>query len=342
MNQRISSIDFFKVPAILFIICIHTGPFHEFNDLFHRVLTVFIIQGARFAVPFFFMTSGYFFGKKMISGESPKEIFFRYSRKLLTIFVFWSLFYIIVPNTPNDLIQYGVLQSIFWKLSWISAHPITFIFQGSMPHLWFLMSLLLGLLSLTLFLHFKMESKLLVFTIFLYIFGVVAGAYASTPIGIKTSFNTRNGPFFSSLFVAVGWYLSSDKLKVTPLSAIIIATAGFSFQMTEAFILWNFFDTVVMTIDYSIGTVFFSSGIMLLLTNRKKYAQKNFFSDIGKRYTLGIYASHYLFLFYLEPLKIYFSGFLWESCFPFFIYISALVFTFLLAQNRLLRHVVSG
>ena len=72
-NKNYIGIDIFRVIAAIFIIAIHTSPFCSYNAWADFILTRVI---ARIAVPFFFMTSGFF----LISR-------YQYSTKKLKIFV---------------------------------------------------------------------------------------------------------------------------------------------------------------------------------------------------------------------------------------------------------------
>ena len=57
MNKNYTGIDYFRFIAALLIIAIHTSPLGSFSETGDFMLTRII---ARVAVPFFFMTSGFF------------------------------------------------------------------------------------------------------------------------------------------------------------------------------------------------------------------------------------------------------------------------------------------
>ena len=62
-KKSYAGIDYFRLIAALLIIAIHTSPLDSFSETGDFILTRMI---ARVAVPFFFMTSGFF----LISGYS--------------------------------------------------------------------------------------------------------------------------------------------------------------------------------------------------------------------------------------------------------------------------------
>jgi len=68
--NRISSVDTIRLLAIISVIAIHTRPFsyNEDSGELYYYLDIFINQMARFAVPFFFVISGYFWGVKIRNG----------------------------------------------------------------------------------------------------------------------------------------------------------------------------------------------------------------------------------------------------------------------------------
>lgn len=71
--ERNYSIDFIKFFATVFVVCIHVNPSHD--DFFlgnqENVLDVIVDTFARFAVPFFFIVSGYLFMNKIQKHPKP-------------------------------------------------------------------------------------------------------------------------------------------------------------------------------------------------------------------------------------------------------------------------------
>lgn len=341
MTRRIASIDFFRSLSIFAVICIHTGPFwsNEFNC---NYLKFIINQGARFGVPFFFIASGYFFGKKLQSGFILKDLFVKIFKRLLLIFAFWSTIYLIVPSNINQLLQYGLLRVTYWKIHWLLTHPITLLLEGSQYHLWFLISLLSAYMLITFFIHngLDINYKLLYFASALYIFALLSAPYSSTQLGISIPFNSRNGPFISTLYVAIGYYISFDRFQVKPLTAIGLMAIGYLLHMIEAYILWRHFNVSLPHLHSLCGTVIWSTGIMLFCLSNENFAKSSYLSSIGK-YTLGIYVSHFLFVNLLQPLGKIFNCFYWEIGFPFIVGIASLTLTLFITRYSRLRGLVS-
>ncbi|MDA8169324.1 MAG: acyltransferase family protein [Nitrospiraceae bacterium] len=352
-SARIESIDLFRVIACLAIIAIHTQPFalghfgysaYSDNRFLSagnlELIAVLINQGARFAVPFFFLAAGYFFGKKVLSGVAPWKLFAGYSKKLLLIFFFWSLVYMLLPAEPGALGRYGYVSLLRMKFEWAFSNPATFMLEGFKPHLWFLMSLITAFGILAALLSRGLAKAALPLSAALYVFGLLAGSYASTPIGIRVPFNTRNGPFFSTLFVAAGFHLASGKVKPKFLWAAALASAGVAIHMTEAFILWKSFGIDPSRLDYLAGTVPFAAGLMMMLLSKRDFGGKWQVRKLA-RFTLGIYVSQYIFIDIFTPLTTRFESVYWEMAFPFLVFFCSLLLVFFLSSNRFTRRIAA-
>lgn len=341
--KRIASIDLFRIPAIFAVICIHTKPFGamENTSSLYNWLCFTITQSTRFAVPFFFMASGYLFGLKVQSGGSNAN-FYKYVKRLFSIFSFWTVAYIFVPTEPDLLTKYGFagwyVRMVYWNLEWIVRNPIDFIFRGSRGPLWYLVSLGISLSIINFWPARATKSwSLLIFSCVLYICGVLGRSYANTPIGYHISFNMRYGPFISTLFVVIGWKLSFNNNSINNRIAIIVTIFGVLLHFSEAFVLWRFFGTGLRS-DYLFGTVFLSTGLMLLLVGHKEMGENTLIARIGM-YTLGIYVSHPLFVSLLRPLGRNYTVY-WEILFPIIVFCLSLIFTIALAKNHKMRRFV--
>jgi peptidoglycan/LPS O-acetylase OafA/YrhL len=85
--ERIYSIDFIKFFAIFAVVVIHVFPLDGFTGYF------IIDNIARFAVPFFFAASRYFFAQKMLQKNASFSYLKKYVIKLVKIYLVWLIFY---------------------------------------------------------------------------------------------------------------------------------------------------------------------------------------------------------------------------------------------------------
>ncbi len=298
--DRIESVDVFRLIAIIAVICLHTSPFcgPEFsNNYIYKYLAVIIDQTARFAVPFFFIVSGYFWGVKVREGSDPLFSANRMGKKIILIFLFWSFVYLL-PYNVFSVFKFGILGPLkvfYWNVLNVLNAPASFFVQGTKVHLWFLVGLLCALYITAFFVKYNAPVLLLCFSVILYIVGVLAKSYADTPFGFDMNFNTRNGPFFGTLLFCSGYFLSgmkpSDKWIYYGASIFFV---GWVLHFSEIYVLWKLYKISLIQ-DYVFGTYLMGVGVtMVALSNHKIFKIKSL-GYIGQL-TLGIYASHFIFV----------------------------------------------
>jgi surface polysaccharide O-acyltransferase-like enzyme len=341
---RIESVDIFRLIAIIAIITIHSTAFNADvlqNNLTYKYLYIILDQLARFAVPFFFVIAGYFWGVKINSGGDLIATSCKMAKRISIIFFAWSFIYLL----PLDLIliyQQGILTAC--KVAYLHAielfqHPITLVMQGSKVHLWFLIAMLSALLLSTIFIYKKQTSTLLVLAIGLYLLGILTKAYAQTPLGIDMTFNTRNGPFFSTLLFVTGYLLSKKQRDYKwMLYGFIIFSFGCVLHFTEIFTLWLLFD-IWPQHDFVFGTYFMGLGIALAALSNHPMLRSQTLSKIGQ-VSLGIYAVHYIFIDLLLPIDESTDAIFWELGFVMLVFALSLLTTLLLAKNTLTQKIV--
>ncbi len=272
--KRIESVDSIRLLAIISVIVIHTTPFanNPYNsDTYYRA-SIIINQLARFAVPFFFVISGFFWGLKIRSGEDPFSVTKAMALRISTIFLAWSFIYLL-PYNLSAIFEYGLLGPIkvaYWNALNLLEEPGKLFLQGTKVHLWFLVGLLFSLYISLVFVNRKADKSLLIFAFSLYVVGVLFKSYVDTPIGFNVDFNTRNGPFFSTLLFSSGYFLSKNKPNekwfVYGLGLFFV---GCIFHFIEIYTLMKLFGTN-MKHDYVFGTYLMGVGAAVLsLSNRR-------------------------------------------------------------------------
>jgi surface polysaccharide O-acyltransferase-like enzyme len=252
--------------------------------------------------PIFFIISGYFWGVKVRQGLLIK-LTTRMLRRLLLLFFGWSLIYLLPYNLPF-IYQYGLLGTLknsYENLAYIISNPVTFTLEGAAPHLWFLMALLLAVIITSFFVYRSLIKSLIIIALFLYLFGLIVNAYSSTPIGIYVNFNTRNGPFFSTLFFVTGYLLSKYKINSRwLLIGLSVWLIGCLAHFSEIYCLVKYFNTTSV-LGYVVGTYFMGLGATLVALSNHHLFKSIPLHEIGKS-TLGIYACHYIFVYLLQPV----------------------------------------
>lgn len=265
---RYNTLDFFKTISAFAVVCIHTT----------YLGCDFIKPLARFAVPFFFMVSGYF-----LYGASINSI----ERKLkkITYILLWSstlyvLFYLRFQMNGDFFVD--PLMEI-----------INFIFFCYYPfasHLWYIGAYIYVLLAIWLIERYHLWNIFFYFIPLLLIINLVLGAYSEflfdTPIPLKY---TRNAWLTGLPFVGIGAFIKQQESFITScklrLVAIVIAIACF---LTETEVLFLIKKT---TMDLYLSTILLSISIFIFAL-RFKTNKENPLVVIGQKYCLYIYIYH--------------------------------------------------
>ena len=125
-NRRIKSVDFFRLISILFVIIIHTTPFGDLDFQFYKYFYITLNQAARFAVPFFFVISGFFYGSKIHHNfVNPRSYTFLRLINFFLLWIIWSFLYIL-PYNIHSTLHYGFLGPIkiaYWNLLNLLSNP---------------------------------------------------------------------------------------------------------------------------------------------------------------------------------------------------------------------------
>jgi surface polysaccharide O-acyltransferase-like enzyme len=173
----------------------------------------------------------------------------------------------------------------------------------------------------------------------LYAFGLLAGAYAQTGYGFHINFNTRNGPFFTTIFFALGWRFSAIPIENIKLKwGIILAVLGCAAHMFEVRWLWQHNGGFIMT-DYLLGTLPWGAGVAIIVLNLPEFGKNTILPRIGK-YTLGIYAIHLLLADLFSPINNVMDSISWEVIFPLLVFALSAVSVAVLAKNSFTRQFV--
>jgi surface polysaccharide O-acyltransferase-like enzyme len=343
-EKHLQGFDTMRLFAIFAVICIHTSPYNFSAEKYASdtlwAVNFIIDKLCRFAVPYFFIVSGYFFGKSL-QKKPPLVVFKQYARRIFSIFVGWTVLYgIITETTLGSIIKNGfpgyVKAFSTDTVGFIGNHPILFLLQGSRLHLWFLPALIIALSIITYCVAAKKEKYVLYICAALYIFGLLAGVYSKSPIGISLHLNVRNGPFFGAIFTAIGWKLSGRN-TINFRIALYILLAGMILQLTEAYFLARSFG--IQKFDFSLATLPFGLGAFLLVLARPCLGK----DSIIERYsslTLGIYVSHYLIFESLMPIRFWINPLIYDSIISFVVLILSIFSVMILKKYKPTKHLV--
>ncbi|WP_419873524.1 acyltransferase family protein [Candidatus Pristimantibacillus sp. PTI5] len=200
-----NGLDWLKFATALLVVANHTGPLHAYH-----AYADFLLSGVltRIAVPLFFMSTGFFFFRKL-SGDPSKDhsAFLAYIKKITVLYGIAILLYL-----PLNVYK-GYFSESFTPLALLKD----LIFNGTFYHLWYLPALIIGL-GLTYAMYRKMSlPKLLMIGVCLYSIGLLGDSYYGLTVraaGLHQLYEsmflvfdyTRNGIFYAPIYIMLGAY----------------------------------------------------------------------------------------------------------------------------------------
>lgn len=264
---------FLKAIAAYSIIFIHCKFYGEAGMIIDSL--------ARFAVPIFFLSSGYFVFTK--EDALSKKIYKRI-KNLTCVFLFCSIVYFMLKTILSrslNITAIDVLKLlIFNDTSFISAH------------LWFLPALIYCYILLLVAHKLKMIRFTFILIPVLLVVNIIVGFYfSSNHITEQNNYIIRNFLFFGFPFFMIGYFINTYKDKVSQLTVHI---------KPHIFALGIIIGNVITVIDYKyIGdkSLYFGSvivSVLLFIYSLKKSDafNKSIVSKIGEKYSLFIYLWH--------------------------------------------------
>lgn len=292
MTKRINSIDALRIIAAFFIICIHTNYFGK--DVISTI--------AKFAVPVFFMISGYFFI------GSKKESQLRSIKKIFILVVLSNLLFLFVQ------VAISVLQhNISGFLDCFSLNSILkFFILNESPfgvHLWFLSALLYCMIIAYFLSKIKINKRIIFFGALLLLAGdLVFGKYSLVVFGCSFS------PLLARNFLFLGlpnFYIGSlfktipkEKFKISNSVLVVLTVLFCATTLAEKYLLDNL--NIAGNREHYISTTLLAVAVFALAVKNPAYDNKRiiaFLADLGRKYSLFIYIFHILVCYVLKMLR---------------------------------------
>ncbi len=345
MRPRIASADVVRVLAILAVIAIHTTPFESAAwPIGQRLdLATLVNQAARFAVPFFLVVAGYFWGMRVAEAGQVRGPTLGVVRNSLVLWLAWSLVYLL-PVNLFDALALGVLgplKVIYWNAALVLRRPMVALLEGTSPHLWFLVALAFCAATTGALVRFDAWGLLGALAAALYLVGLAGQTYPDAPFGFHLDPSFRNGHLFALAFFVTGAWLQRIGARDSWLPwGLGLAVAGFLAHLLESWAgqrLWG----EPLARDYVAGTYLFGVGMALVALSNTRALQWHAVAALGPQ-VRGIYASHMVFVGLLWPLDRRLTGSpMWEVAYVAVVFTLALGLTGLLARFRLTRPLVT-
>lgn len=297
MPDRIHSIDAMRIIAMVFVVLIHTDPFQDVNAI-GNMINFGIKTISRFAVPFFFITSGYFFALKSSDHDLTAYIINRASK--IGSFYIFGLMLTVPVFFAGELIQAKLSdQSI--QMATVSSgieyiNPIELVYYGTSVSeiLWFLPALFFSLFFISVLIRTSHPRYVLPVAVCFHIVGLLGATML-----VDFPFETRDALFFGFFYTSIGYSISAQgwepsKEKSRLLFSLICIFVIFQFIEFYIFgypVRGEPFGAYVYAQSYGISTALLSTTLFLFLLSRPKLFADTPLPAWGT-YAVGIYITH--------------------------------------------------
>ena len=281
-NKRYDSINIMRVICAFLVISLHTSIFASINLGLNSIVAKGI---SRIAVPFFFISTGYFMVKNITKGGYVKG----FVKKIGLIYLLISVVDIIL-----------IMPYVSMRLSGDILDKMKYIFIGGITEsLWYIPAIIFAVVLVSIFVKKNWIKPLIVLSILLYIIGLLGDSYfgliKNTPLEVVINFynnifiNTRNGITFSVPFVALGVLIAKGNIKLSK-NIINICLIVFSILLgIEAYLL-NL-SSISLDTNMYISLLLLVPVIFIWLLNMKVQINERT-SNIFREMSLWIYCVH--------------------------------------------------
>ena len=299
MTDRVHSLDAMRVVAVVFVVLIHTDPFQGIGAAGNAV-NFGIKTTARFAVPFFFLASGYFFAAKT-ADRGPREYL---SRRIVSIGSLYAFgLALAAPAFLGGRVA-GDAAAGRPPVAALGARvaefldPVELLYYGTSVSevLWFLPALLVSLALVAGFATVGRTTALVAVATCLHVVGLLGTSYT---MFVDVPFEVRDGLFFGFFYVSLGYAVARrDWTPSRELSPALLGLVGcFAVLQIVEFTLLGYplrgepFGSYVFAPSYGVTTAFLALSIFLFLLSRPTLGSGTPLPSWGV-YAVGIYVVH--------------------------------------------------
>lgn len=212
-DNRQIGVDFFRMIAAGMVVAIHTFPFASISPKLDELITLTLF---RVAVPFFFMTTGFF----LIGPLARKRSYVTVTKVKIFLIKLVKIYGLVILIYLPFSFMNGTITIEQPILVWVKQ----IVFDGTFYHLWYFPAVLLGVMVVTFILKYASFKTTIEISFALYIIGLLGDSW----YGLVTKFSglelfydwifqvsdmTRNGLFFAPFFLCLGAFIYQGKEK---------------------------------------------------------------------------------------------------------------------------------
>lgn len=281
--QRNLAIDFFRIIAAFFVICIH-APFITWgtNPIY------------KCAVPIFCLITGYY----MNSVGSNKVFFKKISNYLKTLFIAFLVYYVVAIYEGRDIVLPNLCSFFLYNsFGFINA-----------PHLWYLLALIISLSILYLSMRLKIGWIIYCFAPLIIVSPL--GKYNIYPFSLAINHFDANWWLTTMPYISIGMIIrklhvvgGNRNISLGGIS-LIVSLSSLIFSLVES----KFFGHLLSQKSaFYLGTPLYSIGLFLfLLSINIPHTHKSVLvADFCKKASLQIYVWHFLLICVLQQISLY-------------------------------------
>ncbi len=234
-NKSYTGIDYFRFIAALLVVAIHISPLSAYSETGDFIFTRVI---ARVAVPFFFMTSGFFLISRYNYNYDKLKTFIKKSAIIYGIAI---LLYIPLNIYSGYFTQENLLPKMIKDI----------IFDGTMYHLWYLPASMIGAAIAWFAVRRFGFKKAFAITLTLYVIGMFGDSYygivEKLPL-LKSMYGylfelsayTRNGVFYAPVFIVMGGIIADRATPVSMGKSIVGLLISTTLLLAEGMVLHSY------------------------------------------------------------------------------------------------------
>ncbi|TSJ40740.1 acyltransferase [Mucilaginibacter corticis] len=272
MNRK-NGIDLFRLVASFFIICLHTS----YGNLNKEIVDDLRLL-SRWALPFFFITTGFFLGYKIENNTLDFKNIQKNVSLLISILIISS-----IVCLPIDIVKGNM------------SIGVSNILTGLHAHLWFIGSLLIGYIFIWYLFFIKRNNYLPYISIGILLLALFSDSYDQV-FGKNIDFELAR--FLLSIpLMYIGIILAKKENVFNSISNILLiglVIAGIAIQFIEAQLLFKYFNYDKFNHQFLLGTIIIAIPLFILST--KINTEENVLTKWGKEYSLFVYLYHPLTL----------------------------------------------
>lgn len=236
-KEKYDFVDVCKFVACICIVGIHTAAFSDcMGGDYYLQSGVF-----RLAVPFFFVVSGFFFGKQLLTAKDSRQVLKKYIYRLGVPLAFWETINIVieilkqlfVKRLPASEIAYNIIKSILF-------YP-----YGA---LWYVQALMIAAIIIAYIYKKGWLEKCLFVSAVLFVAGLLGNSYYFLIYGMSAQkiidryldifVSTRNGVFVALYFVSAGVWIAAHENWVKRIKGKkIIAISAYIVYFLEIYLI---------------------------------------------------------------------------------------------------------